>query len=560
MPCSRRCPSSVWEQTQFTATASFLTIAKAVTAAALGDMKRKTRIPVKGVTLLGIADEFNFLKEGEIFVQVEMVDSGNVVRRILTGRNLIGRSPTIDPSDIAMVTCVKPPAGHPLLQLRNVVVFDTCSRIQPLPRRLGGGDLDGDLYTVYEDPRLFPPSEHLGEVFHEKTRPVRLPHDCGPHDLAIFFSEFMLNDFIGLVSHLHLRISDASDHGSHDPRCKELARLHSQATDFRKTGVAVKRDEMPRHNEPIVPDFLAQGETREGQLTYSSKRVLGYLFRAVSWNETDTPSLDKNTDPETGLVTIGAADCLDDDDIMSEYGSEISSLIDEQGTSQPIRLSSLRATVGSFVPGTNEPVRSLPSGASAAADPAAASRWQFKDVTFPPLLEMIGSSYSFFLDGVQSLQSTDEAKVIEEGHRYVPLFQDFTRQFRQVSRMIASYHPDVDRPWDGLSGAEAPLGGTLLVSEVHLLTGRLPWSKATKKTRIDRDNTTMDSMRALCTMLRKHICSVSEAAAFGKKSRSDAETSSGCIPKILSLSQRTHLTAQVKTTLQRSARLIASVL
>lgn len=49
----------------------FCTLAKAVTAAALGDMKRKARIPVKGVTLLGIADEFGLLKEGEVFAQVE---------------------------------------------------------------------------------------------------------------------------------------------------------------------------------------------------------------------------------------------------------------------------------------------------------------------------------------------------------------------------------------------------------------------------------------------------------------------------------------------------------
>ncbi|SPO21803.1 related to RNA-directed RNA polymerase [Ustilago trichophora] len=494
-----------------------LVLAKSVTAAALGDMKRKARIPVRGVTLIGIADEFGFLKEGEVFAQVETVESGNVARRILTGKKLIGRSPTVDPGDVVMVTCVKPPPGHPLLQLRNVIVFDTCSRVQPLPRRLGGGDLDGDLMSIYEDARLFPETEQPAAVFHPKTQPATLSRDCGAYDLAHFFSEFMLNDFIGLVSHLHLRIADASDHGSNDPRCKELAKLHSQATDFRKTGKAVKRDEMPRHDEPIVPDFLAMGEKREGKLTYTSKRVLGYLYRAVSWGETDTPSLDTNTDPETGLVTVGAADCFEDDDVASLYGSDLSGMMEDRSTNQPIRVSSLRATLGSGVRATTDPTHTLPSGASIGGDAASTSPWQFKDVTFPQLLERIGWSYSSFLDSSFSTKKDmQDSKVVEEGHRYVAVFQDFTRQLRQVSRMIASYHPDVDKPWDGMSGAEAPMGGTLLVSEVHLLTGRLTWSKVARKTRAERDNSTLDNMRAVCTMLRKSICSISEAAAFGK--------------------------------------------
>lgn len=279
----------------------FLVLAKAVIAAALGDMKRKARIPVRGVTLIGVADEFAFLKEGEVFAQVEHVDLGQVRRRVLVGTKLIGRSPTVDPGDIAMVKCVRPPPGHPLLQLRNVVVFNTCTRQEPLPRRLGGGDLDGDLYTIYEDERLFLPTPQPGTTFHAKTRPKELDRYCDSTDLANFFADFMLNDFIGLVSHMHLRIADASKRGSLDGRCKQLAMLHSQATDFRKTGVAVKRTQLPRMDEPIIPDFLAQGEPRQGRLTYLSTRVLGYLYRAVSWNQTDTPSLDKNTDPETGL-------------------------------------------------------------------------------------------------------------------------------------------------------------------------------------------------------------------------------------------------------------------
>ncbi|CBQ70480.1 related to RNA-directed RNA polymerase [Sporisorium reilianum SRZ2] len=498
----------------------FLVLAKAVTAAALGDMKRKARIPVAGVTLLGIADEFGYLKEGEVFVQVETVDFGQVSRRILTGRKLIGRSPTIDPSDITMVQCKKPPPGHPLLQLRNVVVFNTCTRLQPLPRRLGGGDLDGDLYTIYEDERLFPPTPQPEAVFHAKVEAKELSHPCNAHDLADFFADFMLNDFVGLVSSLHLRISDASEAGAADPRCKTLAKLHSQATDFRKTGVAVKRSQLPPMHEPIVPDFLAQSEKREGKLVYSSRRALGYLYRSVSWGDTDTPSLDENTDPETGLERVvddtwngDLGDEQDGDYSTSEIGSDFSMRMEAQ---QQSIASTVHATMGAgTAPALSATSSSTgPAASQAAAQPPLASRisglaalpstgsqpltaasaavapWQFKDHTFPQFLERIGWTHQHFLS-----TSMNDADAIQEGHRYITVFLEFTAKLRDLSRKIAKYHPNAGKL---MNGADA---GTFLISEVHLLTGRLPWAKVAKRTRTDRDNDLLDSMQSLTTVL-----------------------------------------------------------
>nr|CDI52012.1 related to RNA-directed RNA polymerase [Melanopsichium pennsylvanicum 4] len=489
-----------------------LTLAKSVTAAALGDMKRKVRIPVSGLTLLGVADEFGFLKEGEVFVQVETVESGDVSRRILTGRRLIRRSPTIDPGDVVMATCVRPPPGHPLLQLRNVIVFDTCSRIQPLPRRLGGGDLDGDDFTVYEDSRLFPPTDYPNLVTHTKTTPKSVHRPCSPNDLATFFCDFMLNDIIGMVSYLHLRIADASPHGSNDLGCKKLTILHSLATDFRKTGVAVERDELLRSGEPIVPDFLAQGEPREGKLIYSSSKVLGYMYRAVSWGETDTPSLDSNTDPETGLMPVDEAANAEWDGVNDGYSDYIR-LFDDRGSSYhdgdaDVDRTSLRSLVnhGPTDPSgsSNSANEALQSrlGPRIASQPesstgstvvaASSSPWPFRDVTFPPVFERIRRRYRNVFE-----QKGSEAEVLEEGHRYTKLFLHFTREIRHVSRITASYHPKADRPWDGLSCVDEPAGGGRMVHEVHLLTGRLPWAKVTRKTRTDRDSSLLDSMQSI---------------------------------------------------------------
>ncbi|SJX61154.1 related to RNA-directed RNA polymerase [Sporisorium reilianum f. sp. reilianum] len=521
----------------------FLVLAKAVTAAALGDMKRKARIPVAGVTLLGIADEFGYLKEGEVFVQVETVDFGQVSRRILTGRKLIGRSPTIDPSDITMVQCKKPPPGHPLLQLRNVVVFNTCTRLQPLPRRLGGGDLDGDLYTIYEDERLFPPTPQPEAVFHAKVEAKELSHPCNAHDLADFFADFMLNDFVGLVSSLHLRISDASEAGAADPRCKTLAKLHSQATDFRKTGVAVKHSQLPPMHEPIVPDFLAQSEKREGKLVYSSRRALGYLYRSVSWGDTDTPSLDENTDPETGLERV-VDDAWNGDLGDEQDGDDFSMRMEAQ---QQSIASTVHATMGAgTAPALSATSSSTgPAASQAAAQPPLASRisglaalpstgsqpltaasaavapWQFKDHTFPQFLERIGWTHQHFLS-----TSMNDADAIQEGHRYITVFLEFTAKLRDLSRKIAKYHPNAGKL---MNGADA---GTFLISEVHLLTGRLPWAKVAKRTRTDRDNDLLDSMQSLTTVLRRNLCRVSEEGSFGSpmvKAGGDGASESGSV-------------------------------
>ncbi len=47
-----------------------------VIAAALGDLKRKARIPVDGSTLIGVVDEFGYLGRGEIFAQVDENNDG----------------------------------------------------------------------------------------------------------------------------------------------------------------------------------------------------------------------------------------------------------------------------------------------------------------------------------------------------------------------------------------------------------------------------------------------------------------------------------------------------
>ncbi|KAN0061184.1 hypothetical protein ACQY0O_006919 [Thecaphora frezii] len=251
---------------------------------ALGDLKRKARIPVRGTTLIGVADEFGFLRKNQVFAQV-LGRNGRL--RIIEGEVLIGRSPTIHPADTRMVRAVVPPRDHPLWKLRNVVVFSCDGKGRSLPSMLGGGDLDGDFYSLYEEPRLFIKRNYTPREYKQPPNKA-LNRPCTSDDLAEFFTEFVINDQIGLISHLHLHISDRSPQHSLDRDCFKLAALHSQAVDFCKTGQPVYRRDLP--SLPIncpLPDYLAQNDDADN--VYQSRRALGHLYREIAWTDTNMP-------------------------------------------------------------------------------------------------------------------------------------------------------------------------------------------------------------------------------------------------------------------------------
>ncbi|KAJ8495683.1 hypothetical protein ONZ45_g12762 [Pleurotus djamor] len=85
----------------------------------LREIKHRAHIRVPGsYTLIGVADEWDCLNEGEIYATV--VDEENEVHEDIVGKVLITRSPQIHPGDAQMVTAVRRPQ---LAHLRNVVVF-----------------------------------------------------------------------------------------------------------------------------------------------------------------------------------------------------------------------------------------------------------------------------------------------------------------------------------------------------------------------------------------------------------------------------------------------------
>ncbi|KAL8887549.1 MAG: hypothetical protein Q9215_004891 [Flavoplaca cf. flavocitrina] len=272
----------------------------------LQDLKYRTRLPVdQGATLYGIMDEFATLEEGEIYCC--WMDEGGHKKHV-SGSVLITRSPALHPGDVQMVKAINIPGDSPLNDLHNCVVFSAKGE-RDLPSQLSGGDLDGDIFQVIWDKTLIPtacerPSDYSKPSLEELDRQV-----CRK-DMSDHFVDFMKNDLLGRVSTLHMILADRYDQGTLHEDCKLLARLHSTAVDFSKTGVSISSRQFPaKKSSHLRPDFMAPGrkivieehgitveddhidflDNDDPQIAgepfrkryYESNKILGILYRSI---------------------------------------------------------------------------------------------------------------------------------------------------------------------------------------------------------------------------------------------------------------------------------------
>jgi RNA-dependent RNA polymerase len=134
-----------------------LFLQQAITCAmnhALRELKYHTRIPVSNAyTLVGIADEFDWLEEGQIYAAVK--GPPDFALKHLEGTVCISRSPVAHIGDVRLAHAVGKAPAHleaTLKPLNNVVIFSVKGQ-RPLPSMLGGGDLDGQA-RLHASPQL----------------------------------------------------------------------------------------------------------------------------------------------------------------------------------------------------------------------------------------------------------------------------------------------------------------------------------------------------------------------------------------------------------------------
>ncbi|PPQ67455.1 hypothetical protein CVT24_011512 [Panaeolus cyanescens] len=265
-----------------------------VSASILRDIKHSARIYVPDSYLLvGVPDEgpayeaagfqnVFTLKAGEVFICIQR--PGDEEPTFLSGLATISRSPVAFPGDVQRVRAIgKPPASMMCLfaHLKNVVVLPSEGN-RSLASCLGGGDVDGDLFSVIFHKPLLPTSVDEPADY-EPSGPKTLDRECHVEDICDFVVEYIHSDVLGLLSDRLLIIAD-----------------QSAAVDYPKQGnpVSLDDDTLPKTLMRIKPDWHA-AEVVSPRHTdyYESTKALGKLFRNIhvdennpvlkSWSEED---------------------------------------------------------------------------------------------------------------------------------------------------------------------------------------------------------------------------------------------------------------------------------
>lgn len=107
---------------------------------ALRQIKYKARSQIdQAVTLIGVIDESDWLKESETFAQIRQdKEDGSLEHTFLEGRYLIGQSPFLAPGDVQYATLVRrAPLDSPLNSLYNCSLFAVSTSPAAQSTRLG---------------------------------------------------------------------------------------------------------------------------------------------------------------------------------------------------------------------------------------------------------------------------------------------------------------------------------------------------------------------------------------------------------------------------------------
>ncbi|TKA26035.1 hypothetical protein B0A50_05547 [Salinomyces thailandicus] len=252
-------------------------------------LKEKARIPIEqGAFVIGCVDETATLKGHcsdtrasyglltdqtelpEIFLQIaDPAQKGRY--RVIEGTCILARNPSLHPGDVRVVRAVDVPA---LRHLKNCVALPQTGD-RDLANMCSGGDLDGDDYLVMWDTDLIPPEWKHPAMNYDAPPPRRSNGPVTVDEIAKFYVQHIRSDNLGLIAMAHRYHADYNYGGVRDPKCLELAALHSMAVDYAKTGVPA---DFPKHLR--VRRYPHWAGAR-GKPTYESKKVLGQLYDMV---------------------------------------------------------------------------------------------------------------------------------------------------------------------------------------------------------------------------------------------------------------------------------------
>ncbi|RDB21103.1 RNA-dependent RNA polymerase 1 [Hypsizygus marmoreus] len=271
------------------------------------------------------------LPENHIYVCVQGSDDLEPIW--LSGPCSISRSPVVHPGDVRRVKAIgKPPENMLCLfgHMRNVVVLPSVGS-RSLASCLGGGDVDGDTYSIIAYPPLLP-SEEADPAEYPESSPVDIQRETTVQDICDFFISFMISDvLVGLIcpnlgiSHIDIVFftgpsvrqafgysgyvpfyphpfagpkkwrafqDQPKQDGTHDATWHFLARMCSEAVDYPKQGIPVDidHDKLPRTMVGRKPDWrMSDVPSCHAKDSYQSNRALGHMYRSINVTEPDVP-------------------------------------------------------------------------------------------------------------------------------------------------------------------------------------------------------------------------------------------------------------------------------
>lgn len=232
--------------------------------------RTKIQIPLdKGRIMIGTSDETMTLESGEVFIQYSK-------KTTTPGKNLstyeglvvVTKNPCFHEGDIRVFKAVNVPS---LSHMVDCIVFPQKGQ-RPHPDEMSGSDLDGDMYFVCWDPELCQFQNKTPMDF-PKAEKTQLTREVNSSDVIDFLTEYIKYDKLGLIANAHLVQADSNKNGIFSNECHRLAKMHSDAVDFPKTGKIPTFDDDLRPKS--YPDFMMKSDKE----IYTSNKIIGTLFR-----------------------------------------------------------------------------------------------------------------------------------------------------------------------------------------------------------------------------------------------------------------------------------------
>ncbi|XVF85599.1 hypothetical protein PTKIN_Ptkin17bG0129900 [Pterospermum kingtungense] len=251
---------------------------RTIRASKLLDLRTKTRIYIeKGRVMMGCLDETGILEYGQVFVQCSAKPGqapndgrSDQTCHVVEGEVVVAKNPCLHPGDLRVLEAVDVYVLHHMV---DCIVFPQKGR-RPHPNECSGSDLDGDVYFVSWDKDLIPPCK-FPPMDYGAAQSALLDHDVTIEEVAEYFTNYILNDSLGIISNAHKVFADKKPFKAMSEECIELAKLSSIAVDFPKTGIPAK---IPHHlRVQQFPDFMEKPD----KITYESQSVIGRLYREV---------------------------------------------------------------------------------------------------------------------------------------------------------------------------------------------------------------------------------------------------------------------------------------